>query len=271
MQGLATGLRNQGGDKSPIHLRNIEGVVGSRSDDIIRGNDEANFLFGYQGQDTIFGGGGSDYIDASGLIGASLFGGAGNDIFALGPAESAFIDGGEGSDVLELKTDQSFRLDVFLDSEAAGDITNPLFNVAGWNVDLLAGSAESEFYEAPVYPETDVPFTYIARLTSVENILGSDFDDLLQGNLQDNLINGRLGDDTLIGLAGDDTLYGDAGNDSLVGGIGHDVLNGGEGSDTLLGGEGDDLLFLGAGDEGQGGLGKKKEKENKKRRKPKEI
>ena len=69
------------------------------------------------GKDTIFGGKGADYIDASGLIGAELFGGQGNDLFALGPAENAMIHGGSGTDAVDVVPDQAFRLDARVDDE----------------------------------------------------------------------------------------------------------------------------------------------------------
>ena len=243
--GLATGLLNQGVAQPDIYLRNIEGVVGTRSDDEIIGNAAANYLNGYQGRDTIYGGDGADYIDASGLIRAELYGEAGNDIFALGPSENAMIDGGDGSDALELKPDQAFRLDAFFDEEALGSGGTDLEeNVAGWDVDLSAGSATSEFLETGADPNNTVPFTYTASLTSIENVLGSDFSDTISGNAADNLLIGRAGDDLIEGGAGDDNLNGGEGDDTLLGGDGDDVLSGGMGQDMMTGGAGSDRFLL---------------------------
>jgi Ca2+-binding RTX toxin-like protein len=66
----------------------------------------------------------------------------------------------------------------------------------------------------------------------IENLVGSDFDDVLGGTDVANRITGDNGDDELIGNAGNDTLNGDNGDDILNGGLGADVLNGGSGSDT---------------------------------------
>ena len=57
----------------------------------------------------------------------------------------------------------------------------------------------------------------------IENINGSEFDDVLEGD---------TGDNGLSGGAGDDTLNGGDGADVLTGGAGRDVLNGGAGIDT---------------------------------------
>ncbi len=62
-------------------------------------------------------------------------------------------------------------------------------------------------------------------LTNIENLTGSNFDDILGGDSKDNI---------LIGLEGDDILNGGQGNDTLIGGAGNDVLNGGDGNDTAL-------------------------------------
>ncbi len=58
---------------------------------------------------------------------------------------------------------------------------------------------------------------------SIENVLGSDHDDIITGDFLANRISGGLGDDV---------LNGDGGNDQLVGGAGADSLDGGNGVDT---------------------------------------
>ncbi|WP_343711926.1 hypothetical protein [Inquilinus sp.] len=69
-------------------------------------------------------------------------------------------------------------------------------------------------------------------LISIENLAGSDYNDLLLGADGANQLSGRDGNDTLYGREGSDTLHGDSGDDILVGGIGADVLDGGTGIDT---------------------------------------
>jgi len=70
-------------------------------------------------------------------------------------------------------------------------------------------------------------------LTGIENLLGSDFNDTLGGD---------LGANTLGGGAGNDVLFAWGGNDSLEGGIGNDTLYGSSGgADTLSGGAGDNI------------------------------
>lgn len=76
------------------------------------------------------------------------------------------------------------------------------------------------------------------KLYEVENLIGSNYADILHGD---------GGANVLSGLNGDDVLYGDGGNDRLIGGNGNDELHGGNGNDTLLGGQGADILLGEAG------------------------
>jgi len=85
----------------------------------------------------------------------------------------------------------------------------------------------------------------------IENVLGTEGDDLLIGNQNGNILNGAGGDDSVNGQGGNDMLIGGQGNDAFTGGGGADAvyfgLSGegvtvdlslgfatGEGSDTFL-------------------------------------
>ncbi|TXI20637.1 MAG: hypothetical protein E6Q62_00800 [Nitrosomonas sp.] len=54
------------------------------------------------------------------------------------------------------------------------------------------------------------------QLINIENLTGSNFDDILKGNSQNNILRGNAGNDRLIGNSGVDTLIGGLGNDSYV-------------------------------------------------------
>jgi Ca2+-binding RTX toxin-like protein len=69
-------------------------------------------------------------------------------------------------------------------------------------------------------------------LVNIENLAGSEFDDVLIGDDYRNELYGRNGQDTLKGGGGYDRLAGDAGNDLLIGGTEGDYLHGGAGFDT---------------------------------------
>jgi Ca2+-binding RTX toxin-like protein len=120
---------------------------------------------------------------------------------------------------------------------------------------------------------------------SIENLIGSDFADELQGDRANNLIQGLAGNDTLLVSQGADTLDGGAGVDTVVyGGVTSRIeaslltrqgqvaaegstqefrsienLTGGTASDRLVGDDNaNTLLGLGGNDELIGGLFERK-------------
>ena len=101
--------------------------------------------------------------------------------------------------------------------------------------------------------------------TWIENAIGSNYEDTIEGNILSNSLQGLEGDDFLFGYSssvlstfsdGQDTLYGNGGQDLLWGGTDSDTLYGGEGNDSLTGDNnfdneyfGNDLLYGDAGDD----------------------
>ena len=93
--------------------------------------------------------------------------------------------------------------------------------------------------------------------------VGSDGNDIVNGDAGNDSVNGEGGSDVVHGgdgnddvegdysnnQNGNDQLFGDAGNDSLYGKGGNDTLDGSEGDDDLRGGKGDDTLSGGNGDD----------------------
>jgi len=70
-------------------------------------------------------------------------------------------------------------------------------------------------------------------LFSIENLYGSNHNDVLTGNVEANALYGLNGNDILKGGGGTDTLDGGSDNDTLKGGGGADHLVGGGGTDTV--------------------------------------
>jgi Ca2+-binding RTX toxin-like protein len=62
-------------------------------------------------------------------------------------------------------------------------------------------------------------------LVSVENAIGSAFDDDMYGDNGANVLDGRAGNDTLYGFSGDDIFRGGAGNNTIDGGNGSDTIS----------------------------------------------
>ena len=93
-------------------------------------------------------------------------------------------------------------------------------------------------------------------LVGIENVMGSDQDDMITGDANANRLMGGAGEDTLDGGDGNDTLMGGDGDDMLngegdedtiMGGAGGDTIDGGLAADTITGGAGDDSLTGGDG------------------------
>jgi len=191
---LQTGV-GTGGHAAGDVLVGIEGVIGGQSADILTGNAGDNLLRGEGGDDLLAGGAGDDTL-IGGLGNDLLSGGLGNDLL-IGGAGNDSLNGGDGIDTASY-------------ADAASAITVSLAIGTGQNT----GGAGTD------------------TLTSIENLIGSGFNDNLAGNAGANLLEGLAGNDMLNGGAGNDTLLGGAGNDTLVGGAGADALIGGDGFDT---------------------------------------
>jgi Ca2+-binding RTX toxin-like protein len=83
-------------------------------------------------------------------------------------------------------------------------------------------------------------------LIDVENIVGSNFDDRVQGDALANTIEGREGNDVLIGGDGVDKIYGGAGSDLLIAGKLTDTTGSSPttNNETVIGGAGSDYIVV---------------------------
>ncbi|MFK7753875.1 MAG: Ig-like domain-containing protein [Sedimentitalea sp.] len=175
-------------------------------------------ITGSASDDTLTGGIRDDLID--GRAGSdTLIGRGGNDIL-LGRDGDDLLIGGTGGDQFS----GGGGSDTVSYADAAGPVhVDP--NKAASN----QGEAAGDTYK------------------SIENVIGSGFDDVLRATNGDNILTGRQGDDVLQGRQGDDVLIGSGGHDTLNGGGGNDRLVGGNGRDTYIGGAGADVLVFGPG------------------------
>ena len=173
-------------------------------------------LYGGVGDDLIWGGRGDDRLD----------GGAGDDTLIGGPGADALI-GGLGVDTADYSS----------------------ATTRGVNISLGTGAA---WPDRDGWPDDAVGDTF----SSIENLVGTRFNDWLAADTGDNRIEGRRGNDWIFGGTDEDTLLGGEGHDYLFGGPGDDVLYGGVGADILSGDAGDDVLYGGDGpDHMDGGPG----------------
>ena len=158
-----------------------------------RGGDDV--VTGASGADNLAGSGGNDVL--AGRDGADNLAGGGDDDTLIGGGDADNLDGGAGNDTA---------------SYAGSD--------AGVSVDLSqqheTDIAQSNA-QAGGHAEGD-------RLIGIENLIGSDHNDVLTGDDSVNNLAGGEGNDTLTGGAGADTLTGGAGADILTGGAGADIF-----------------------------------------------
>jgi Ca2+-binding RTX toxin-like protein len=163
-------------------------------------------------------------------IGGSIEGRAGNDILTGGNGNN-YITGGSGGDTI----DGGVGIDTANYSSETYDNAGPLLVTGrGVVVNLTAGLATDNWGNQDV-------------LRNIEQVIGSQYDDSMVGDINNNSLFGGLGNDAISGLSGNDNLTGQEGNDSLDGGEGDDFLIGGAGNDTIIGGGGKDTAsFTGA-------------------------
>ena len=145
---------------------------------------------------------GDDRI-AGTAFGDALFGNAGNDQIAGGAGDDNLY-GGPGADLL----DGGDGFDLARYDNAASGVTAVLFFPS-----VNAGEAAGDTY------------------TGIEGLVGSAFDDNLQGDANANTLYGLAGIDLLFGREGNDTLYAGDNDDHLWGGTGTDYIDGGTGYD----------------------------------------
>ena len=273
---LATGTNNW-----QDTFANIENLVGSKVNDKFWGTDSVNEFYGRNGNDLLDGRGGNDKL--YGEAGDdTLVGGAGADVLVGGDGVdtadySASLAGvnvnlitgkGLGGDAegdtlasIENLTGSKFADILTGDAKAnvisAGAGNDVIFGSSGGDtidggadIDLVEYSASNAAIQVNLLAGTGLGGTAQGdKLSNIENLSGSVYDDTVTGNDSDNIISGGLGADTVYGGLGADRLFGDAGADRLEGGDGADYIEGGADNDALFGDAGDDTLLAGLGND----------------------
>jgi Ca2+-binding RTX toxin-like protein len=209
-------------------LLNIEGVRGSKYNDVLTGgnaangtsvfdylNDRIEFFLGNAGNDTINGGQGYDRADyATSTVGVNVN-------LATGVAQDGFgdtdtlisIEGVRGSVYDDILIGSNGAFESFegregndiIDGAGGVDRVDYYRSISGATIKLYAYTAQDG------YGGTDT-------LINIEDVRGSQFADTITGNSANNNLNGGDGNDTLLGGAGADYLTGGAGNDIIDGG-----------------------------------------------------
>ena len=176
------------GETREVEVPDIENLYGSvYHGDILIGTHGSNRLIGFGGADELDGRGGHDLLE--GWDGADV------------------LRGGEGNDLASYAySDEAVEVRLHNGTARGGDAEG----------DTFPGMKTVEYVnQAGESMEVEVP--------DIEDLIGSEFDDILDGAHGPNRLGGYRGDDELDGREGDDWLDG---------GPGADVLRGGEGNDT---------------------------------------
>jgi Ca2+-binding RTX toxin-like protein len=285
-------------------LTGVENLIGSNFDDSLTGDAGANRLDGGLGDDLLVGGLGNDQLIGGGGIDTADYSAALAGVIV--DLKTAVVSGGAGADSLggiENVTGSAFndRLTGFTganlldggngDDQLSGfGDDDSLFG--GLGNDLLVGGAGNDEMDGGIGRDTasyrgaisggGVTVNLLTGVSSgaqgsdtlirIEDLIGSDFDDVLTGDKGVNQIAGGAGNDILDGGLGIDTVsyaeasagvtvsllagqsIGGAGTDQLlgfeniIGSAFNDSLTGNGVANILVGGAGDDLL------DGQGGI-----------------
>jgi Ca2+-binding RTX toxin-like protein len=224
----ATTAQATGGSGSDTLLA-FENLTGSSFNDALTGNAGANVLSGLAGNDVLNGAAGND----------TLVGGDGSDIYFVDSAgdvvsETNAVLATGGSDMVYsyLATYtlganvENLRLLATGTANGTGNaLSNLIYAGAGNNVLNGGAGVDTASY---AYASAGVTANLTATtaqatggsgsdtLLAFENLVGSNFNDVLTGNVGANVLNG---------LAGNDSLTGGVGKDTLVGGVGADRFN----------------------------------------------
>src|SRR5262245_18305172 len=250
----------------PITVPKVTVIEGGDGDDVLNGDENHNImrgfggndrLFGASGDDLLVGGSGADFMDGgtgtfdtasySGssvgvtvnlALGFGRFGEAEGDTLVnvddiIGSPQADTLTGNDGSNRLMGEVGNDFLTGgLGPDFLFGGDGGNPPPSPAdGVDTALYTDSAVG----VAVNLANGRGFGGTAEgdvLLSIENLVGSSFNDSLLGDDGNNSLFGLGGDDLLKGAGGADLLVGEEGSYMLKGGGGADVLDRGDGIDS---------------------------------------
>nr|HQV20809.1 calcium-binding protein [Gordonia sp. (in: high G+C Gram-positive bacteria)] len=244
---LTLDLGNAGAQAVPgaglVTFIGIEGLAGSALGDSLAGDGLANILSGAAGDDTLTGGLGNDTLDGGagndildgGAGNDRMAGGDGNDRYLVDSATDLVVETATGGTDTVVSTAAAYTMAANVENAEFGTIGaanitgNALANLitAGAGDNVINGGAGIDtvsYATASAGITLSLALTTAQitggsgsdRLSAVENLVGSDFNDTLTGSTAANRLEGGAGADMLNGGLGNDILDGGAGADSFV-------------------------------------------------------
>jgi Ca2+-binding RTX toxin-like protein len=207
-------------------------LTGTAGNDTLAGGNADDLLQGLGGDDVLYGGKGNDTLDGGthGLFGDTAdYTGAYIGIVANLVTGTASDDQGGTDTLVNIQ-------DIFTDHGndfLVGDDNDNLFMPRGGDDTVQGGGGSDTISYADDYAGDTInlqtgtvtgQFVGHDSLESIENVIGTDYNDVIVLSDDSGSADGRDGDDSITGGAGDDTLRGGAGNDTIDGGAGFDIL-----------------------------------------------
>jgi Ca2+-binding RTX toxin-like protein len=218
-------------------------LIGSAGNDKIEGGDGNDTITGNAGSNTLYGDAGDDQINASSM--------------------RDNVDGGSGTDLLYISTlGYNDANTIIFTGANAGK-----FKINGVDTGTFTGIEQLAFVG---YNGNDSVNASLANLSGTaagypyslalqllggsDTVLGSEYDDQIDGGSGNDFLYGQDGYDAIyggddldiiFGQAGNDILYGGFGNDTILGGIGGDLIRGDSGTDVLYGDDDNDTIYGG--------------------------
>ena len=264
---------NNDGDPVDEMVPDIENLTGSAHDDILAGDSRHNIIKGGDGNDRLYGGPGGGNDTLHGQDGNDhIFGGKGNDT----------LDGGDGNDHLWGNS----GTDIY-----KGGAGNDTIYASKDDTNIDGGDGIDTLSYARLEDDPG-PIVLSDSTINIENVIGSQDDDMITGDANNNVIEGGEGGDTMTGggsMDGDTLSYvgsdagvrvtlldeavsgnwidasrghasGDSATDQsfwhILGSMYDDDLVGNSRANSLMGGDGDDeLTGMGGSDLIEGGAG----------------
>lgn len=228
-------------------------IVGTAGEDIIQGTPYDDVIVALERRDQVFGKGGNDLICLGGggrynhqqagdggpgkdmvLGGPSydrMVGNGGRDILVGGGGED-YLAGGAGSDLLRGRSGPDYLTGQNGNDRLQGGLQEDRLIGGPGDDDHAGGQGEdsAEYWRAASGLVVDLAKHKASgagrdRLFSVEEIIGSDHDDILRGGQNDDTLHGEEGNDLLIGRSGNDCLDPGLNEDELRGGAGFDFYS----------------------------------------------